>query len=273
MKVITVGVQKGGPGKTSVAANLAGVLSTLDLRTLVIDLDSQAQLAGAVGAQELLEYDDEGNLLNLSSAHLLAPGRGGKVALADVVIRTPFENLDLVPASTELEQARRELENNPAMGLRALEKALSPEAMAEADLDYDWIVIDTSPKLDMLLDNALVASDYVLPVMAPETQQIEPIARFLGRIEAVKSSMSARLEVLGILFNKANFAWASTARIPAQLREIGLSTFNTVIPMYAQIANAYGEGPVACVAPNSRAAGVLRTFTAELFEQLEEFEG
>lgn len=274
MKVITISNQKGGVGKTAVTANLAGVLASAGLRTLAIDLDSQAQLAHAVGALEALTYNDDGELTSLTSADILAAGRKKKPSLRDVILNTPYENLDIIPASEELENARRELENNPAMGLRALQNALAPAAFQEAGIDeYDWVVIDTSPKLDMLLDNALVAADYVLPVMAPETQQTEPIARFLGRVETVKESMAPDLEVLGILFNKANLSWAATGQIPEQLANMGLPTFETVIPMYAQIANSYGIGPVEFIHPNSRAAGVLRTFATELLTRVAEIEG
>lgn len=264
MKVLISANQKGGSGKTTIAANVAGALSEAGARVLAVDMDSQAQLAAALGAQDALSYGEDGILESYTIADLLNPGRGKALTLADVVVRTPFAGLDLLPASDHLEDARRALESNPALGLGALRRILSSESLAEAGLEYDWVIVDTAPKLDILLDNALVAGDFVLAVLAPEMQQAEPLSRFLGRVTGVQETMRPDLQLLGVLFNKANYSWVATNQIPAMLVEMGLPVLETVIPMYSRLANGYGSGPVTLTAPNSREAGVIRTATQEI---------
>lgn len=269
MRVLVVGNQKGGSGKTMLAANIAGALVEAGQSVLLIDLDPQAQLASALGAQNLLEYDEHGALTSPSIADVLVQRRGSRgLALGQAVQRTPFDGLDHVPGSDLLDEVRLSLETNPALGLRALQRALDPQSLGEQGLRYDWVVIDTAPKLDILLDNALVSADFVLAVLAPELQQAEPLSRFLGRVESVQESIHPGLHLLGVLFNKANYSWVATSAIPALLRDRGLPTLDTVIPMYAHLANSYGTGPVVLTAPNSRAAGVVRTAVGEILQHV-----
>lgn len=266
MRTLCVANQKGGVGKTLLTANLAGALCEAGARVLAVDMDSQAQLAAALGSQDNLQFDEHGSLITPSVAELLLPGRQ-RYTLADAIVRTPFEGLDLLPAADTLEDARRGLESNPAAGLRALKRVLNAEAMAEQGLEYDWVVIDTAPKLDVLLDNALVAADFALAVLAPEVQQAEPLSRFLGRLEVVQENVSPDLVLVGVLFNKANYNWVATDSIPATLAEMGLPVLDTIIPMYSRLANSYGAGPVVLTAPNSREAGVIRTAVQEILER------
>lgn len=269
MTVLVVSNQKGGSGKTTIAANLAGALCEAGARVLAVDMDSQAQLAAALGAQDALTYSDDGLLESLTIADLLnGAGRGPVPSIADVVIHTPFPGLDLLPASDRLEDARRALESNPALGLGALRRVLAPANLAAAGLEYDWIVVDTAPKLDILLDNSLVAGDFVLAVLAPEMQQAEPLSRFVGRVAGVQETMRPDLKLLGVLFNKANYSWVATNQIPSMLAEMGLPVLDTIIPMYSRLANGYGNGPVTLTAPNSREAGVIRTAAQELMARV-----
>lgn len=255
---------KGGSGKTLSTANIAGALVEAGQRVLAVDMDPQAQLATALGAQDVLEFADDGTLLTTSIADLLAPGT--RVGLRDAIVATPFPGLDLLPGSAALETTRHALEASPAAGLHALRRALSTESFDAAGVDYDWVLIDTAPKLDVLLDNALIAADHVLTVLAPEMQQAEPLTRLLGLVEAVKENMHPRLNLLGVLFNKANYNWVATATIPRMLADMGLPVLSTVIPMYSRLANSYGTGPVTLTAPNSREAGVIRTAAQEVVD-------
>ena len=264
MRTIEICNQKGGSGKTTTAANLAGALCEAGAKVLAVDMDSQSQLAAALGAQDRLAYDMHGGLESLTIADLLNPGRGGAPAINQVVLATDFPGLDLLPGSDALEDVRRALESNPAVGLRALKRILDPERLAESGLEYDWVIIDTAPKLDILLDNALVAADYALAVLAPEMQQAEPMSRFIGRVSAIQENVSHELTLLGVLFNKANYSWVATSNIPALLTDMGLPVLETIIPMYSRLANGYGSGPVVLTAPNSREAGVIRTATQEI---------
>lgn len=271
MRTIVLANHKGGSGKTVSTANLGGALASLGMRTLLVDLDSQAQLATAVGAQDLLQYNEEdGTIMSPTVADLLDPRGRDRTSIADVVIETGFENLHLLPASHEIEEARRSLETNPTAGLNAIKKHLSPENLRAHGLEYDWVVIDTAPKLDIILDNALIAANYVIAVLGPEPQQAEPMARFVGRVQAVRENIAPDLQLLGVLFNKANHAWASTSSIPERLERMGMPVFETVIPNYATLANSYGQGPVVFTAPNSRAAGLVRTFALEVLTRITE---
>jgi len=273
MRIICVGNQKGGVGKTTTAANVAGALAEAGQHVLAVDFDPQAQLAHAVGAQDLLEYDEFGDLLSLSIADLLAPPRRGPApTLSDTILSTPFTGLDLLPASSSLDEARRGLEMSSAVGIRALSRVLAEDEMSKNGFEYDWVVIDTAPKLDMLLDNALVAADYVLAVLAPELQQTEPLLRFKRRVEEVREEVNPNLVLLGILFNKANRSWRATTTIPEMIAAAGLPVLDTVIPMYARLATSYGMGPIVFTAPNSREAQAVRDAMGELIIKLDKSE-
>lgn len=266
MLTISVATQKGGAGKTATVANFAGVLAEAGARVLVVDFDSQTQLAPAVGAQDLLEYGPQGELVSFTVADLIRPpARGPAPTLRDTIIHTRFPGLDLLPGSPALDELRGSLESSPS-GRSELRRVLGESAFSAAGLVYDWVLIDTAPKLDIFMDNALVASDFVVAVLAPEMQQAEPLTRFVGRVGAVKESLRPELELLGVLFNKANYNWAATDKIPAMLSAMGLPVLETVIPMYSRIANSYGFGPVALTAPNSREAAVLRTAAQEIVD-------
>lgn len=269
MLVIINANQKGGSGKTTTAANLAGALVEAGARVLAVDMDPQSQLATALGAQGSLEFDEDGGMLSHSVADLLI---GGKTApkLDEVIVHTPFEGLDLLPASERLDDARRALEANPAQGLSALRRILSESNFAAHGVEYDYVIIDTAPKLDILLDNALIAGDYVVAVLAPELQQAEPLVRFIGRVQGVQESMRPDLKLIGVLFNKANYDWVATNSIPAMLREMDMPVMDTIIPMYAKLASSYGTGPVTLTVPNSQAAGVMRTAVEELLRRIAE---
>jgi len=263
---IVVANHKGGAGKTVSCANIAGALAEAGQRVLAVDMDPQAQLAAALGAQDALTYGEDGTLLSTNIADLLAPD--SRTRLQDAVLATPFAGLDFIPGSASLERVRHALQETPAVGLHALRRVLREESLRDAGLEYDWILIDTAPKLDMLLDNALIAAEHVLAVLAPEIQQAEPLTRLLGLVERVRESMHPRLNLLGVLFNKANYDWVATDEIPRLLADMGLPVLSTVIPMYARLAKSYGQGPVALTAPNSREAAVVRTATQEIIDRV-----
>lgn len=264
MPVVTIGNQKGGSGKTTVTAHLAACLAQAGARVLAIDMDPQAQLAGALGAEGSLEYDSGGALVSLSIADAIAPPRRGRrPTLDDVTVATPVPGLYLVPGSEILEDCRRALEGDAARGPRVLSELLQASSG-----DYDYVFIDTAPKLDILLDNALAAADYVLAVLAPERQQAEPLTRFIGRVEGAREYLNPHLVLAGVLFNKADYDWAATQQMPAMIAELGLPVMKTVIPKYATVANAYGDGPVVVTKPNHVASGVWRSAAAELVDRL-----
>lgn len=266
MQKLILANQKGGSGKTTMTANLAGALVEAGQTVLAVDMDPQAQLAAALGAQDALSYADDGTLVSPTIADLLTPAAGRKVTVAETMVATPFPGLFLLPGSQSLEESRRAIESNPAAGLHALRRVLSPQSLASTGQDFDWVLVDTAPKLDVLLQNALVAADHVLAVLAPEMQQAEPLTRFLGVVETVRENLHPDLNLAGVLFNKANYNWNATTSIPALLTDMGLPVLQTVIPMYSRLANAYGSGPVVLTAPNSREAGVIRAAAQEVID-------
>lgn len=265
---LCVASQKGGAGKTTVAANLAGAFAALGLKVLAVDLDSQAQLADALGAGHLLERDERGTVVSPTVADFILPGpRDRQLSLADAVIETPYENLFVLPGGNALEERRRAMESSPSEGLAVFADLFETSALAEQGLNFDYIVYDTAPKLDVLLESALYAAHGVLGVMAPELQQVEPITRFAGKVRQVQRRRS-ELIFLGVVMNRVNAKWRASSDIPAEIVELGIPVFENQIRQYAAISNAFGTGPVVFAEPAGVAAEAVFNVAAEVAERI-----
>lgn len=264
MRVITLGNQKGGVGKTQMTANLAGALAEAGQRVLAIDLDSQAQLFNALGAREVLQYDEESRLLNDTISDLLDPPRRGAPSLWEVRVETTFENLHFIPAADDLDQARRALEDAGPRGDTQLARILHDP---EVEAAYDWVVIDTAPKLDKLLDNALAAADYVICITGADIQQVEPAAKFVRRVNEVRESINPNVQLLGLLFNRVKGDWRFESEVMGQLAE-DFPVFDLTIGQRARITKTYMDGPVTFVAPGSSEADLFRALASEMIARI-----
>ena len=184
---VAVALQKGGTAKTATSINLAYVLARAGNRVLLVDADSQGNATVHVGIsqQDVVRLSREGR----THYHALT----GKSALADVILSTAVEGLDLVPASIALSAAEAELYHEPT-GITVMADMLSA-----VRTEYDFVIIDCAPALGMITSNALVAADYLLIPCQTEAHAILGLDQLSETIAKIRRRANPSLEILGIV--------------------------------------------------------------------------
>jgi chromosome partitioning protein len=223
-KILAVTNQKGGVGKTTTAINVAASLAANDLRILVIDSDPQGNATTGLGVSK--------DPARASLYHVLLGG----AELADAVVHTGFEGLDLVPGDKNLVGANLELVDANHREFRLQEK------VAPLRAQYDFILIDCPPALDLLTLNALIAADSVLVPIQCEFFALEGISELMDTIQRIRDSFGHPLAIEGILltmFDDTNL----TRQVAADLKDFfGDQVFTTIIPRSIRLAEAPSHG-------------------------------
>ena len=224
-KILAITNQKGGVGKTTTAINVAAALAANDLRVLVIDSDPQGNATTGMGATK---YPDRPSLYQV----LL-----GGAEIADAVVHTGFEGMDLVPGDKNLVGANLELVDSPRREFRLHDKVAAVRAQ------YDFILIDCPPALDLLTLNALIAADSVLVPIQCEFFALEGISELMDTIERIRNSFEHPLQIEGILLTMFDDRTNLTRQVAQDLRDFFRDqVFETVIPRSIRLAEAPSHG-------------------------------
>ena len=220
--IYAVANQKGGVGKTTTAINLAACLAEAGERTLVVDLDPQANATSGLGERA-----------NGSSSLDLLDG----IPLPKLAKATRFTRLDLVPAKAELAGAAVELSRR-GDGERYLADALD-----SATSDYAFVFVDCPPSLGPLTVNALAAADRVLVPVQAEYYALEGLAQLVGSVELVRSRLNPRLALGGVLLTMVDRRTRLAADVAAEVRRhFGELVFRTSVPRSVRVAEAPSHG-------------------------------
>ena len=233
-RVYALANQKGGVGKTTTAINLAACLAEAGERTLLVDLDPQANATSGLGERA-----------NGTSSLDLLDG----IALPKLVKPTRFARLELVPSRPELAGAAVDLARRPD-GERYL-----AEALAGAGDGYAFVFVDCPPSLGPLTVNALAAADRVLVPVQAEYYALEGLAQLVGSVELVRARLNPRLALGGVLLTMVDGRTRLAADVVAEVRRhFGELVFRTSVPRSVRIAEAPSHGlPV--TAYDRRSAG------------------
>lgn len=252
LKTIATVNQKGGCGKTTTAINLSAALADMGKRVLLIDLDPQAHATIGLGR-------DPNSFPRTIYDVLTKPG----VAMADVVVRTTIDRLDLAPCNVLLAGAELGLatvsgkELLLGAGLRGVRDA------------YDVCVIDCPPSLGILTLNALVAStDLVVPVQV-HYYALEGLRRLLDTVGIMRQWFHpCSVENIGLLLTFVEERTTFSRQVQQQMRSIfGDLVFETVIHRNVRLAESPSAGePVLRYAPHSKAAVDYRALAAEILQ-------
>lgn len=180
-KIIAVANQKGGVGKTTTAINLGACLGVLEYKTLLVDLDPQANASSGVGVEPRQVATGTYEVLS------------GEANMKDCIVPTSSPNLDVLPTNLDLVGAEIELVHAESRE-RKLRQAL--EGIRD---EYDFIVLDCSPSLGLLTLNALTAADSVMVPVQCEYFALEGLGKLLNTVKIVQTQLNPSLEVEGIL--------------------------------------------------------------------------
>ena len=250
-RIIAVANQKGGVGKTTTAINLASAMVELGLRVLVVDLDPQGNASTGLGI--------EASERKLTTYDLLIDD----APLQDVICATEIEDLCVIPATVDLSSADIELISNEKRSF-LLHDALRQTVMDE--YDWDYILIDCPPSLNLLTVNAMIAAHSVLVPLQSEFFALEGLSQLMLTVREVRQTANPGLRIEGIVLTMFDRRNNLSQQVEEDARaNLGDLVFDTKIPRNVRVSEAPSYAlPVLQYDSNSQGAQAYRALADEL---------
>jgi chromosome partitioning protein len=211
-KIIAIANQKGGVGKTTSSINISASIAIAEHKTLIIDIDPQANSSSGLGIDT---ENTNGSIYEVLS---------NEKSLNDVILKTEVPNLDIIPSHINLVGSEIELVSVPNR-----EKILK-EAFNNLKGDYEYIFIDCPPSLGLLTINALTAANSVLIPVQAEYYALEGLGQLINTINMVKKHLNPNLELEGVLITMYDSRLKLSKQVAEEIKKYFKSkVYNTVI--------------------------------------------
>lgn len=224
-KIIAIANQKGGVGKTTTSMNLSASLATLEKKVLLVDIDPQANSSSGMGV-------DVGQV-DISIYECLVDGIDPRQA----IFTTDIEGLDIIPSHVNLTGADVELLESDKREYRL------KQVLEGLKADYDFIIIDCSPSLNIITVNALTAADSVIIPVQCEYFALEGISQLLNTIRLIKKKLNPALEIEGFLLTMYDKRLRLANQIYDEIkRHFQELVFKTVIQRNVRLSEAPSHG-------------------------------
>jgi chromosome partitioning protein len=250
-RVFAIANQKGGVGKTTTAVNLSACLAALGERVLLVDLDPQGNATTGVGVSKSEAWP---------TVYQLLVGQAG----IGQTRRTTEFGFDVLPSNRELAGAEVELVELPQRESR-LKLALAPVLP-----EYDFVVIDCPPALNMLTVNGLVAARTVIIPMQCEYYALEGLSDLVGTLRRIRAHFNPVLEIEGLLRTMFDPRSTLSQQVSAQLeRHFAGKVYRTIVPRNVRLAEAPSYGrPAVVFDRGAKGAQAYHVLARELLERI-----
>ena len=253
-RIIAIANQKGGVGKTTTAINLSACLAEAGQKVLTIDIDPQGNTTSGLGI-------DKNSVENTIYELIL-----GESKIQKTIIPTEFENLSIIASNVNLAAAEIEL-----IGINQKEYILK-RAVEKIRKNYDFIIIDCPPSLNMLTINAMTTADTVLVPIQCEYYALEGLSQLIHTVNLVKQRLNPDLEMEGVVFTmydaRTNLSLQVVENVKSNLRQ---TIYKTIIPRNIRLAEAPSHGlPINIYDSRSTGAESYRLLAQEVIHRGEE---
>ncbi len=250
-RVIAISNQKGGVGKTTTAINLSACLAEKKQKVLVIDMDPQGNATSGLGVEKAsVEHSSYEVLLD-------------DISITDAMEQSVCDNLYVVPSERGLAGAEIEL-----IGKNEREYVLK-EKVDQVKDQFDFIIIDCPPSLNILTVNAMTTADTVLVPIQCEYYALEGLSELLYTIELVKERLNSKLEIEGVVFTMYDARTCLSLQVVENVKEnLQQNIYKTIIPRNIRLAEAPSYGmPINLYDSKSAGAEGYRNLAEEVLER------
>lgn len=250
-KVIAIVNQKGGVGKTTTSVNLAATIGSYGYKTLLVDVDPQGNATSGLGVNK--------REVSASTYDMIV----GETSAAEILIKTPFKCLDLLPSDMNLAGAELELVDMKNRDSR-IKNALAP--LKE---NYEFIIIDCPPSLGLLTVNVLCAADSVIVPIQCEYYALEGLSQLMNTIRQVKRLYNPLIDLEGVLLTMYDGRLNLTQQVVSEVKRFfPQKVYATVIPRNVRLSEAPSFGqPVLYYDKSSKGSVAYIDFTKEFLKK------